>query len=101
MKTTVIQLEGIESVLSPTGVEKNMCSHTGIHKVENNFMTCTATVYQDDALPWRRSNVVWLIVAMPARVNSCQTTLSSLAIRQKRWLSQWITPRTQFTPVTL
>jgi len=41
MKTTVINLEGIESVLSPAGVEKRMCSHPGIHKVETNFMTST------------------------------------------------------------
>ncbi len=50
MKTTVIKLEGIESVLSPAGVEKKMCHHPGIHKVETNFMTGTATVYHDDAV---------------------------------------------------
>ena len=50
MKTTVIQLDGIESVLSPSGVEKGMCRHPGIHKVETNFMTGTATVVHDDAL---------------------------------------------------
>lgn len=48
MKTTVIKLEGIESVLSPAGVEKKMCQHPGIHKVETNFMTGTATVNHDD-----------------------------------------------------
>ncbi|HEY4688325.1 MAG TPA: heavy metal translocating P-type ATPase [Anaerolineae bacterium] len=47
MKTTVIHLEGIESVLSPAGVEKRLCEHPGIHKVETNFMTGTATVYHD------------------------------------------------------
>jgi Cu2+-exporting ATPase len=50
MKTTVIKLGGIESVLSPAGVEKKMCHHPGIHKVETNFMTGTATVYHDDAV---------------------------------------------------
>jgi hypothetical protein len=37
MRTTVIKLEGIESVLSPAGVEKHMCTLPGIHKVETNF----------------------------------------------------------------
>jgi len=50
MKTTVIHLEGIESVLSPAGIEKKMCHHPGIHKVETNFMTNTATVYHDEAV---------------------------------------------------
>ncbi len=50
MKTTVIHLEGIESVLSPAGVEKRMCEHPGIHKVETNFMTGTAMVYRDDSV---------------------------------------------------
>ncbi|MBI1794114.1 MAG: copper-translocating P-type ATPase [Chloroflexi bacterium] len=50
MKTTVIHLEGIESVLSGAGVEKKMCKHPGIHKVETNFMTGTATVYHDDSV---------------------------------------------------
>ncbi len=50
MKTTVIKLEGVESVLSPAGVEKHMCAHPGIHKVETNFMTGTATVYHDDSV---------------------------------------------------
>ncbi len=49
MKTTVIHLEGIESVLSPAGVEKRLCEHPGIHKVETNFMTGTATVYHDES----------------------------------------------------
>ena len=49
VKTTVIKLEGIESVLSPAGVEKKMCQHPGIHKVETNFMTGTATVYHAEA----------------------------------------------------
>jgi Cu2+-exporting ATPase len=48
MKTTVVRLEGIESILSTAGVEKKMCQHPGIHKVETNFMTGTATVYHDD-----------------------------------------------------
>ena len=50
MKTTVVHLEGIESVLSTTGVEKKMCQHPGIHKVETNFMTGTAAVYHDDTV---------------------------------------------------
>ncbi|CAG0967025.1 H+-transporting ATPase [Planctomycetaceae bacterium] len=50
MKTTVINLEGIESVLSPAGVEKQLCTHPGIHKVETNFMTGTATVYHDESV---------------------------------------------------
>jgi hypothetical protein len=31
MKTTVIKLEGVESVLSPAGVERHMCAIPGIH----------------------------------------------------------------------
>ncbi len=50
MKTTVINLEGIESVLSPAGVEKQLCQHPGIHKVETNFMTGTATIYHDESV---------------------------------------------------
>jgi len=50
MKTTVINLEGIESVLSPRGVEKRLCQHPGIHKVESNFMTSTATVEHDESV---------------------------------------------------
>ena len=53
MKTTVINIEGIESVLSPAGVENKMCQHPGIHKVETNFMTGTATVYHDDSVSLR------------------------------------------------
>ncbi len=50
MKTTVIQLAGIETPLASAGVEKKMCQHHGIHKVETNFMTGTATVYHDDSV---------------------------------------------------
>lgn len=50
MKTTVITLEGIESVLSPAGVEKHMCTLPGIHKVETNYMTGTAVVYHDETM---------------------------------------------------
>ncbi len=50
MKTTVIKLGGIKSVLAPAGVEKHMCTHPGIHKVETNYMTGTATVYHDDSV---------------------------------------------------
>ncbi len=50
MKTTVIHLEGIETPLASAGVEKKMCQYPGIHKVETNFMTGTATVYHDDSV---------------------------------------------------
>ncbi len=50
MKTTVIYLAGIETPLASAGVEKKMCKHPGIHKVETNFMTGTATVYHDDSV---------------------------------------------------
>ncbi len=50
MKTTVVYLEKIESVLAPAGVEKKMCHHPGIHTVETNFMTGTATVHHDDSV---------------------------------------------------
>ena len=50
MKTTVIHLAGIETPLASAGVEKKMCRHPGIHKVETNFMTGTATVYHDDSV---------------------------------------------------
>lgn len=47
MKVTVINLDDIESVLSPMALERGLCRHPGIHKVETNFMTSTATVYHD------------------------------------------------------
>jgi Cu2+-exporting ATPase len=47
IKTTVINLEGIESVLSPAGLEKQLCKRSGIHSVETNFMTGMATVSHD------------------------------------------------------
>src|SRR3972149_10996481 len=50
MKTTVIHLAGIETPLASAGVEKKMCRHPGIHKVETNFMTGTATVYHEDSV---------------------------------------------------
>ncbi len=50
MKTTVVNVGGIESVLSPAGVEKRLCEHPGVHKVETNFMTGTATVYHDESV---------------------------------------------------
>jgi P-type Cu2+ transporter len=50
MKSTVINLEDIESVLSPLGVEKRLCKHPGIYKVETNFMTGTATVEHDESV---------------------------------------------------
>lgn len=50
MKTTVVHLAGIETPLASAGVEKKMCKHPGIHKVETNFMTGTATVYHDDSV---------------------------------------------------
>ena len=50
MKTTVVHLEGIESILSTAGVEKKMCQHPGIHKVETNFMTGKATAYHDESV---------------------------------------------------
>lgn len=50
MKTTIIKIEGVESVLSPAGIEKQMCTLPGIHKVETNFMTGTATVYHEDSV---------------------------------------------------
>jgi Cu2+-exporting ATPase len=50
MKSTVVKLENIDSVLSPAGVEKHMCTLPGIHKVETNFMTGTATVYHDESV---------------------------------------------------
>ena len=54
MKTTVINIEGIESVLAPAGVEKHMCAIPGIHRVETNFMTGTATVYHDESVTRQR-----------------------------------------------
>ncbi|MBI3760807.1 MAG: copper-translocating P-type ATPase [Chloroflexi bacterium] len=50
MKTSVINLEGIESVLSCAGVEKRLKAHPGIHHVEANFMTGTAVVHHDEAV---------------------------------------------------
>jgi P-type Cu2+ transporter len=50
MKTAVIKIEDIDSVLAPAGVEKHMCTLPGIHKVETNFMTGTATVVHDESV---------------------------------------------------
>src|SRR5512145_2528474 len=50
MKATVVHLAGIETPLAPAGVEKKMCQHPGIHKVETHFMSGTATVYHDDSV---------------------------------------------------
>ena len=50
MKTTVIKIIGIDSVLAPAGVEKHMCTLPGIHQVETNFMTGTATVIHDESV---------------------------------------------------
>jgi len=50
VKTTVVNLEGIETPLATAGVEKKMCRHPGIHQVETNFMTGTATVHHDEAV---------------------------------------------------
>ncbi|MCE7988530.1 MAG: Cu(2+)-exporting ATPase [Caldilinea sp. CFX5] len=50
MKTTVVTIENFTSMLSPLGVEKQLCRHPGIHKVESNFMTSTATVYHDESV---------------------------------------------------
>jgi len=50
VKATVIHLEGIETPLAPGGVERRLCRHPGVHKVETNFMTGTATVYHDESL---------------------------------------------------
>ncbi|GAB4577415.1 MAG: hypothetical protein Fur0022_01460 [Anaerolineales bacterium] len=50
MKTTVINLEGVETPLAPAGVEKQLCQHPGIHRVGTNFMTGTATVYHDESV---------------------------------------------------
>ena len=50
MKTTVINIEGIDSVLAPAGVEKHMCTLPGIHRVETNFLTGTAAVVHDESV---------------------------------------------------
>jgi len=50
MKTTVVRIEGVESVLSAAGVEKRLASHPGVHHVETNFMTGTAVVHHDDTV---------------------------------------------------
>jgi copper chaperone CopZ len=50
MKTTVIHLEGIESVLAAPGVEQKLCRHPGIHKVETNFVTGIAAAYHDKSV---------------------------------------------------
>jgi hypothetical protein len=63
MKPTVIKLEGIESVLAPAGVEKRLCKHPRIHKVETNFMTGTATVYHDESVALADRAAQWLVAA--------------------------------------
>jgi Cu2+-exporting ATPase len=50
MKTTVVNVTGFESILSPLGVEKSLCKYPGIHKVETNFMSGTVTVEHDDSV---------------------------------------------------
>ncbi|MDE3088792.1 MAG: copper-translocating P-type ATPase [Chloroflexota bacterium] len=49
MKETILQIDGWMSCLDARGVEKRLRAQRGVHHVEANFMSGTATVHYDEA----------------------------------------------------
>src|SRR5450759_591715 len=49
MKETVLQIDGWMSCLDARGIEKKLVAQRGVHHVEANFMSGTATVHYDEA----------------------------------------------------
>ncbi len=48
MKETILCVHGMMSVGDGRGVEKRLLRHPAIHKVEANYLNCTATVHYDE-----------------------------------------------------
>src|SRR5215216_571319 len=49
MKTVVVGIEGMMSICDGLGVEKRLLNYPGIHDIEANFLTGTATVKYDES----------------------------------------------------
>jgi P-type Cu2+ transporter len=49
MKTVVLSIEGMMSICNGLGVEKRLLNYPGIHDIEANFLTGTATVKYDES----------------------------------------------------
>ena len=49
MKTVVVSIEGMMSICDGLGVEKRLLNYPGIHDIEANFLTGTATVKYDES----------------------------------------------------
>lgn len=48
MKTVVLHVDGMMSVCDGLGVEKRLLRHPGVHSVEANYLSATATVTYDE-----------------------------------------------------
>jgi P-type Cu2+ transporter len=49
MKTVVVNIDGMMSICDGLGVEKRLLNYPGIHDIEANFLTGTATVKYDES----------------------------------------------------
>ncbi len=49
MKETILQIDGWMSCLDARGIEKRLLAQPGVHHVEANFMSATATVHYDES----------------------------------------------------
>ncbi len=49
MKETILQIDGWMSCLDARGIEKKLMAQRGVHRVEANFMSATATVHYDES----------------------------------------------------
>jgi Cu2+-exporting ATPase len=49
MKTVVVSIDGMMSICDGLGVEKRLLNYPGIHDIEANFLTGTATVKYDES----------------------------------------------------
>lgn len=50
MKEAVISVHGMLRVMDGRGVEKRLCQHPGIHRVDANYLNGTATVHYDESV---------------------------------------------------
>lgn len=50
MTEAIICVHGMICVEDGRGIEKQLLKHTGIHHVDANFMSCTATVHYDESV---------------------------------------------------
>lgn len=48
MKETIVQIEGMMSILDDAGVEKQIKRHDGVVRVDANFLSGTATIVYDE-----------------------------------------------------